>query len=424
MSNLDRNSGFAAPEERLTRDERRAYQETFLREVVAHAYACGTPLKAAMDERGVTPDNVPAVEDLGKLPVTKKTDLGQAQKTNPPFGRYCTVPSSALARVHQSPGPIYDPVGRVPDYYRWKVALFATGFRPGDLVVNTFAYHLTPAGHMFENGLTALGAAVVPTGVGNTETQVQIMKDLGVTGYVGTPSFFNTILKRAEDLGVDVRKDCRLEIALLLAEMLPESMRQRFMQEYKIIARQAYGTADVGCVSYECPQVNGMHVHYDVIVEIVNPASGEVLPPGDVGEVVVTCNNKTYPLVRFGTGDLSSITEDQCPCGRTGPRLTRIMGRVDQLTKVKGMFVHPSQVQKTIATHPEIVRGRLVVDRAKDQDLMVLEIEVQGEASGSFIAAVEQTLREATKLKGSVKILKPGTLPEDFKVIEDVRKWD
>jgi phenylacetate-CoA ligase len=326
--------------------------------------------------------------------------------------------------VHQSPGPIYESVGRVPDYYRWKVALFATGFRPGDLVVNTFAYHLTPAGHMFENGLTALGAAVVPTGVGNTETQVQIMKDLGVTGYVGTPSFFNTILKRAEDLGVDVRKDCRLEIALLLAEMLPESMRQRFMQEYKIIARQAYGTADVGCVSYECPQVNGMHVHYDVIVEIVNPASGEVLPPGDVGEVVVTCNNKTYPLVRFGTGDLSSITEDQCPCGRTGPRLTRIMGRVDQLTKVKGMFVHPSQVQKTIATHPEIVRGRLVVDRAKDQDLMVLEIEVQGEASGSFIAAVEQTLREATKLKGSVKILKPGTLPEDFKVIEDVRKWD
>jgi len=411
MTGVDRNSGLAALEESFTIEERRAYQEKFLREVVSHAYTCATPLKAAMEKSGITPEDVRGVGDLAKLPVTKKSDLVEAHKANPPFGGYCTVPASALARVHQSPGPIYDPVDKNPDYYRWKVALFATGFRPGDLVVNTFAYHLTPAGHMFEGGLTALGAAVVPTGVGNTETQVQIMKDLGVTGYVGTPSFFNTILKRAEEMGLDVRKDLKLEMALLLAEMLPESMRQRFMKDYNVIARQAYGTADVGGVSYECPQVNGMHIHYDVIVEIVNPATGEAVPPGEIGEVVVTCNNKTYPLARFGTGDLSSVTEDVCPCGRTGPRLTRIMGRVDQLTKVKGMFVHPSQVQRAIAAHPEIVRGRLLVDRAHDQDVMTLEIEIKGEASEGFVAAVEQTLREATKLKGSVRVLSPGSLP-------------
>ena len=392
--------------------------------MIGHSYSAGTPLKAAMDRGGLKPEDIRRPEDLGKLKVTKKTDLAVAQKTNPPFGGYCTVPAPDLDRIHQSPGPIYDPVGKVPDYYRWKTSLYAVGFRPGDLVVNTFAYHLTPAGHMFEDGVRGLGATAIPTGVGNTETQVQIMKDLGVTGYIGTPSFFNTILKRAEEMGLNVRKDLRLEIALLLAEMLPESMRQRFMDEYGIIGRQAYGTADVGCVSYECPQVNGMHIHYDVIVEIVNPETGEALPPGEAGEVVVTCNNKIYPLVRFGTGDLSSIAEDPCPCGRTGPRLTRIMGRVDQLTKVKGMFVHPSQVQRTMASHPEIADGRLLVDRAQDQDVMTLEIELKGAAPEGFIQAVEQTLREATKLKGSVRIIPAGTLAEGHKIIDDVRKWD
>lgn len=424
MSAMDRNSGFSAPEETLGSAERRAYQEGFLREIVSHAYASGTPLKAAMDDRGISPDHVRTVEDLRNLPITKKTDLAVAQKNNPPFGGYCTVSLTDLARVHQSPGPIYDPIARESDYYRWKASLYAVGFRPGDLVVNTFAYHLTPAGHMFEDGVKALGATVVPTGVGNTEAQVQVMKDLGVTGYIGTPSFFNTILKRAEDMGITVRADLKLEIALLLAEMVPESMRRRFLDQYGIIGRQAYGTADVGCLSYECPQANGMHIHHDVILEIVNPETGDVLPSGEIGEVVVTCNNKTYPLVRFGTGDLSSISDEPCPCGRTASRLTRIMGRVDQLTKVKGMFVHPSQVQKTVDSHPEIARGRLLVERAADQDLMTLEIELKGVAEEGLVTAVEKTLREATKLRGAVRIVEPGTFPEGYKVIEDVRKWD
>jgi phenylacetate-CoA ligase len=424
MSAKDRNSGTMCPEETFSPDERRAYQEGFLRDVVKEAYSFGTPLKRAMESAGVGPDDIKTIEDLRKLPVTKKTDLAQAQKTNPPFGGYCTVPIKDLRRVHQSPGPIYDPVGPDPDYYGWKISLFAAGFRPGDLVVNSFAYHLTPAGHMFEDAVLELGATVVPTGVGNTETQITIMKDLGVTGFIGTPSFLNVLLKRAEEMGISVKGDLKLEVAFLLAEMLPESMRSKFVEDFGITCRQAYGTADVGLVAYECPRASGMHLQHDAIVEIVDPGTGKVLPNGEPGEVVVTRNNKIYPLVRFGTGDLSAITEEACPCGRTGPRLTRIMGRVDQLTKVKGMFVHPSQVQKVVEAHPEIAAARLLVERPADSDVMTLEIELKGEAPDGFVKTVEATLRESAKLKGAVRILDPGTLPEGHKVIEDVRKWD
>jgi phenylacetate-CoA ligase len=232
------------------------------------------------------------------------------------------------------------------------------------------------------------------------------------------------ILKKAEDMGINPTEEFKLEISFLLAEMLPESMRKRFIEDYHIIGRQAYGTADVGCVSYECPQISGMHIHHDVIVEICNPETGEVLPDGEPGEVVVTCNNKIYPLVRFGTGDLSSIVEGTCACGRTSPRLTRILGRADQLTKVKGMFVHPSQVQKVIESHPEIVRGRLLVERPKDQDIMTLEVELKSAPREGLVQSIEQSLKEVVKLKGSVRILEAGTLPEELKAIEDVRKWD
>lgn len=424
MHHVDRNAGILNPEEKFSANERRAYQEKFLHEVVGRSYAAGTPLKASMDTLGLTPDSIRRIDDLQKLPVTKKTHLSEAQKANPPFGGYVTVPISNLLRIHQSPGPIYDPVGKVPDYWRWKTALYSVGFRPGDLVVNTFAYHLTPAGHMFEEGICELGGTIIPTGVGNTETQVEIIKRLGVSGYIGTPSFLMAIFKKAEEMGINPAADFKLEVGFLLAEMLPESMRKRFVDEYHIIGRQSYGTADVGCVSYECPHVCGMHVHYDVIVEICNPETGEVLPNGEPGEVVVTSSNKIYPLVRFGTGDLSSLVDEPCTCGRTGPRLTRIMGRADQLTKVKGMFVHPSQVQKVIETHPEIARGRLLVERPKDQDVMTLEVELKSAAGEGLIPAIEQTLREIVKLKGAVRILEPGTLSAESKTIEDIRKWD
>lgn len=424
MHHVDRNSGILNPEEKFSPEQRRAYQEKFLREVVALAYSSGTPLKKTLDGQGAAPDDIATIDDLRKIPILKKKDLSAAQKASPPFGGFLTVPVSELARIHQSPGPIYDPVGRVPDYWRWKTALYSVGFRPGDTVINTFAYHLTPAGHMLEEGALEIGATVVPTGVGNTETQVEIIKNLGVTGYIGTPSFLMAIIKKAEDMGINVAKEFKLEIGFLLAEMLPESLRKRFVDEYHLIGRQAYGTADVGGVSYECPQTNGMHIHHDVIVEICDPGTGEVLPNGEPGEVVVTTNNRIYPLVRFGTGDLSSVVDEPCPCGRTAPRLTRIMGRVDQLTKVKGMFVHPSQVDKVKANHPQIERARLLVDRLRDQDVMTLEVELTGAANEGLIPAIERTIKEALKLKGSVRILEPGTLPVDHKTIEDIRKWD
>ncbi len=350
--------------------------------------------------------------------------MAEAQNASRPFGGFLTVPISDLARIHQSPGPIYDPVGKTVDYWRWKLALYAVGFRPGDIVVNTFAYHMTPAGHMFEEGIVELGGVIVPTGVGNTEGQVDIIKTLGATGFIGTPSFLMAILKKSGDMGFKPRKDIRLEVAFLAAEMLPESMRKRFLDEFGIVARQAYGTADVGCLAYECPETNGMHIHHDVIVEIVDPESGLTLPEGEVGEVVVTCNNRIYPLVRFGTGDISSVSSKECSCGRTAPKLTRIMGRVDQVTKIKGMFVHPSQVQRVVEAHPEIAKARLVVERPDDQDVMKLEIELKGSIAEGFISKVEATIRDSLRLKGSVCVLDPGTLESEDKIIEDRRKWD
>lgn len=422
MSQLDRNSGILHEQEAFGSARRREYQEKFLAEVVSHAYNAGTPLRAAMEERGLGSDSIRTIDDLRKLPITKKKDLSEAQKARPPFGGFLTVPMSELVRIHQSPGPIYDPVGKTNDYWRWKTALYSVGFRSGDIVVNTFAYHLTPAGHMFEEGMTELGAVVIPTGVGNTEAQAEILKSLKVTGYIGTPSFLMAILKKAEEL--DIISSVNLQVAFLAAEMLPESMRKRFFDEYGIIGRQAYGTADVGCVSYECPQLSGMHIHHDVIVEIVDPETGEVLPDGSVGEVVVTCNNRIYPLVRFGTGDLSCLAMDECSCGRNTPRLTRILGRADQVTKVKGMFVHPSQVQRVVDNFEEIVKGRLLVDRIQDVDVMTLEVEMKEELTPQLRGSIETCIKETLKLKGTVSRIPDNTLSEGFKVIEDVRKWD
>lgn len=418
----DRNSGILNLEEKFSAVERRSYQEKFLGEVVGHAYAAGTPLKKDLDEKKLTAADIKTVDDLRNLKITKKKDLSDAQKADPPFGGYLTVPMSDLLRIHQSPGPIYDPVGRVADYWRWKTALFSIGFRPGDLVVNTFAYHLTPAGHMFDEGVAETGGVVIPTGVGNTDAQLEILTSLPVLGYIGTPSFLMALLNKAQSL--NLKDKIKLEIGFLLAEMLPESMRWKFQTEHGILARQAYGTADVGCIAYECPHTNGMHIHHDVIVEITNPETGAVQPVGDPGEVVVTCNNKIYPLVRFGTGDLSIMTDEQCPCGRTGPLLTRILGRADQVTKVKGMFVHPSQVQRVIDTFPEISKGRLVVSRPGDQDVMTLEIELKAAAEEGLISKIETQLRDIVKIRGSVRVVEPGSLSEEGKTIEDVRKWD
>jgi phenylacetate-CoA ligase len=325
-----------------------------------------------------------------------------------------------LARVFQSPGPIYDPEGRRADYWRFARALFATGFRQGDLIHNTFSYHFTPAGSMLESGAHALGCAVFPAGIGQTELQVTAICDLKPQGYVGTPSFLKIILDKAAEMKADVAS---LKKALVTAEALPPSLRKEFL-ERGISVLQAYATADLGMIAYETPALDGMVVDEEVIVEIVRPGTGDPVPGGEVGEVVVTTLNPEYPLIRFATGDLSAVLPGLSLCGRTNMRIKGWLGRADQTTKVKGMFVHPSQVAEVLRRHPQILKGRLVVEQREHQDVMTLHCEVGTHADAALEKVIVTSIREICKLRGAVVFVAPGSLPNDGKVIDDIRKYD
>jgi len=369
---------------------------------------------------GVDPASVTGRESLAQLPVTRKSDLQELQKQHPPFGGLVAVPIGKLARVFQSPGPIYDPDARRPDYWRFARAMFAAGIRAGDLVHNTFAYTFTPAGFMAETGAHALGCAVFPAGVGQTELQVRAIADLRPQAYIGTPSFLKIILDKAAEMKADVSS---LTKALMAAEALPPSLREEFKRR-GVNVLQCLATADLGLVAYESSAMAGMLVDEGVIVEIVRPGTGEPVPDGEVGELVVTAFNPEYPLIRFGTGDLSAIMPGISPCGRTNTRIRGWLGRADQTTKVKGMFVRPSQVAEILKRHPEIVRGRVVVDQRDYQDVMTLHCEVAGEGGKALAEAIVKTVREVCKLRGGVKFVPPGSLPNDGKVIDDIRKYE
>ncbi len=371
--------------------------------------------------KDVRPHEVKGRAALARLPVTRKSDLSALQKARSPFAGMTAVPAAQLARVFASPGPIYDPQADKRDYWGIARALFAHGFREGELVHNTFSYHFTPAGFMFDLGAQALGCPVFPAGVGQTELQVQTISDLRPVGYAGTPSFLRILLEKADEMKVDVTS---LRKASVSGEAFLPPVRQ-LLTDRGIEAYQSYGTADLGLVAYETPAREGMVVDEGVILEIVRPGTGDPVAEGEVGEVVVTALTAEYPLIRFGTGDLSAVLPGRSPCGRTNLRIKGWMGRADQTTKVKGMFVHPSQVDKVVKRWPEILRARLTVSHdAERNDVMTLQCEVAEPASDSFAQAVEEALRDATKLRGHV-VLKPrGALPNDGKVIEDVRKYD
>ena len=368
----------------------------------------------------VDPAAVTTREALARVPVTRKSELTSLQKVARPFGGLAAASGSALGRVFASPGPIYEPEGREPDYWRLARALFAAGFRRGDLVHNGFSYHFTPAGSMLETGAHALGCAVFPGGVGQTEQQVQAIADLAPAGYVGTPSFLRIIVEKADELGVALPS---LKKALVSGEAFPASLRDALAAR-GIRAYQAYATADVGSIGYETEARSGLVVDEGVLVEIVRPGTGDPVPAGEVGEVVVTTlANRVYPLVRFGTGDLSAFLVGASPCGRTNVRLKGWLGRADQTTKVKGMFVHPGQVAAIVRRHPEIVRARLVVDNPGGNDRMTLHVEAAA-AAPTLPDALVASIREVTKLRGEVKLRGRGELPNDGKVIEDLRKLD
>jgi phenylacetate-CoA ligase len=373
--------------------------------------------------QGVEPRKIKSREALASLPVIRKSELGALQKAAPPLGGLNATPVDGLAKLFVSPGPVIDPEGRSANWWRTARGLFAGGFRAGDRVLNCFAYHFTPAGSMLESGALALGCTVVPGGVGQTEMQAAAIRDLGITGYVGTPSFLKLIVEKADELKIDISTLRRAQVG---AEYLPPPLRAS-MAERGIQVTQMYGSADLGLIAYESlgpdgKPTPGMILEEALILEIVRPGTGDPVPDGEVGEVVITTFNLDYPLIRFATGDLSAVLPGTSPCGRTNVRIKGWMGRADQSTKVRAMFVTPAQVNEIVRRHAEVLRARLVVSGEPGADQMTLRCEV-GERRAGLAADLVASIREVTKLRGEVELVAPGGLPNDGKVIDDLRKY-
>ena len=385
------------------------------------AHAIGQAPGWARQLQGVDPAAISSRKALAALPVLRKRQLKDLQQADPPFGGFTTVPAGRLGRIYQSPGPIFDPEGTEPDPWRVARALWAAGVRPGHLLQNCFGYHLTPGAWMVDQGARRLDCAVIPAGTGQTEQQIEIIRRLKPDAYVGTPSFLRIIVERAAEAGLALTS---LKRALLAAEALPASLRSWFHAQGVTTVLQWYGTADLGCVAYESEAMDGMILEEDVLLEIVRPGTGDPVPDGEIGEIVVTSFNRTYPMIRFATGDLSAVLPGSSPCGRTNVRIRGWLGRADQTTKVRGLFVHPEQIAEVIARHPEIRRARLVVSGEMADDRMTLRCAVHGPAARALAGRIADTVRELTSLRADVELLADDGLPNDGLVIEDTRKLD
>lgn len=406
-------------------DDRERYINEKLQEIVQYAYDNAPAVRRKMDHSGVTPGDISTAKDLPKIPVTRKDDFSELQKLEPPFGGFLAVPETK--DIFISPGPIYEP--EIPDnqYHAAAKALYAAGFRRGDKVVVTVSFHMVPAGRHFAGAMEKLGITMIPTGVGNTELQIQIIRDLKVTGYAGTPSFLITLIKKAEELGYDFRKDFQIRHALLGAEMLPESLRRTFEQEYGIRAQQIYSTAELLLLGYECGEKSGWHIAEEVFIEIVDYETGVPLSSGEVGEIVVTPFNHIFPLIRYATGDLSSINTEPCPCGRTSPRLAGLLGRAGEAVKARGMFIHPGQVRQVMREFGQSTNFQVKVRRRQQRDEIIMVLELKDEAldKEKITNDVAKTFQDICRLKlDKVEFVTKGTLPEVRKVIIDERTWD
>jgi phenylacetate-CoA ligase len=373
--------------------------------------------------KNIDPGKIKSRSALATLPVTRKSELAAIQKALPPLGGLNATPVGKLAKLFVSPGPLYEPEGRGRNWWRCARGLFACGFRAGDVVMNSYAYHFTPAGSMLESGAAALGCAVVPAGTGQTEMQAAAICGLGVSGYMGTPSFLKLIVEKADELKIDI--SC-LQRAQVGAEYLPPAIRSA-MRGRGIAVTQMYGSADMGLIAYESLMPDGtlnegMIMEEGLLLEIVRPGTGDPVAPGEVGEVVLTNFNRDYPLIRFATGDLSAVLPGASPCGRTNVRIRGWMGRADQSTKVRAMFVTPAQVNEIVRRHSDIARARLVVEGDAGNDRMTLKCEARARPAG-LSEAIVASIREVTKLRGEVELVAPGSLPNDGKVIEDLRKY-
>lgn len=384
---------------------------------IAHAKASTEAYAEILAD--VDASSITSVESLATLPVTRKSDLMARQAAARPFGGLATAKAGSMVRVYASPGPVYEPEGEGPDYWRTGRAMYAAGVRAGDLIHNTLSYHFTPAGFMIESGARAIGCGVFPAGVGQTELQVSAIVDLQPNVYCGTPSFLKILIDKAAEMGADI--SC-IKKGLVGGEALPPSLRTT-LSEHGVDVLQFFGTADVGTIAYESEAREGLIIDENILVEIVTPGTGDPVAEGEVGEILVTSFSQDYPLVRFATGDMSKILPGVSPCGRTNVRIAGWMGRADQTTKVKGMFVRPEQVAVVIKRHPEILKARLVVDREGVNDSMTLVCEVETHDE-TLADAVRSSLRDVCKLRGEVSFVAAGELAIDGKVIDDIRSYE
>jgi len=398
-----------------SRDPAARERELFARLPEAIAHSLEAP-GWARELAGADPKSINSRAALAKLPLLRKSDLLSLQKQNPPFGGFNVIPPGKAKRLHMSPGPIFEPEGHSTDFGGAARALFAAGFRPGDIVHNSFSYHLTPGAYILEAGAHALGCAVIPGGIGNTEQQLDAIAHYKPSGYIGTPDFIKILLDTAAKTGRDASS---IKRGLVSGAALPATLRAELAGRGVAVV-QCYAIAEVGVISYESDAQQGMIVNETMILEIVRPGTGDPVAEGEVGEVVVTSFNPDYPMIRLATGDLSAVMTGVSPCGRTNTRIKGWMGRADQTTKVKGMFVHPAQVAEISKRHPELARIRLVVGREAEQDVMTLHAET-AVADASLADALGATLQSVTKVRGAVKLVPPGSLPNDGKVIADER---
>ncbi len=419
---VERRQGMFHGQESEAPEERHARQRQALRTLVAEAWIESPAFKQRMERGGLEPEDIRDLDAFSRIPVLRKKELIALQRSGPRLGGLLTADLGALRRLYFSPGPIADPEGCGQDYWGWSEAFYAAGFRAQDLVQMTFGYHLTPAGLMLEEPLRELGCAVIPAGPGNTAQQVEIMTAWPVTGFVGMASFLKIIRDRAISQGFDPARDFQLEVAFVAAERLTEGLRQELENSFQMMLRQGYGTADLGCVAYECPELTGMHVSNRCFVEVCDPRSGYPLPEGEVGEVVVTPFNPVYPLIRFATGDLSRLVPGACSCGRTSARLAGVLGRADDTAKVKGQFIYPHQAAQVLAKFPSVVRWQVRVTNPKGKDRLDLIVECTGPVNEE---ALRSAFQEQCKLRPELDILPPGEhLPADAPALSDLRSYE
>lgn len=411
------DASYHRPGEGRPREQRAREQETALRTVLAAADA-SPALRAALAGAGLSPRTI-TLADLGRLPMIRKEQLPAIQAAAPPFGGWLGVAPAKLRRIFVSPGPIYDPEGPEDDYWGFAAALHAAGFQRGDIVLNTFSHHLTPAGAMFEGGLAALGCVAVPSGVGNLEIQVKAAQDLAARGFVGTPSFLGALLDKMGEQ----RVRSPLRIAFVSGEPLSESQRTQ-LEARGVRVSQGYAIGDLGLIAYECPERSGLHVDDRVIVELVEPKTGLAASSGEPGEVVVSFLNPVYPLLRLATGDLSRFAAGECACGRTSPRLDRIFGRLGEAVKVRGLFIYPHELDRALGRHPEVRRYQVIVTRPAFQDELTVRVESDVADRRALAEAVAESVREATRLRATVEVVPPGMVWTDDKKIVDRRTWE